>query len=66
MTICKDMDHTEVQFAFRGVTTPMGVATYDNVRVKEIKEQLPTAEQIKAVIDAAESEYYENTLKEKN
>ena len=66
LLICKDMDHTEVQFAFRGVTTPMGVATYDNVRVKEIKEQLPTAEQIKAVIDAAESEYYENTLKEKN
>lgn len=58
LLICKDMDRTEVQLAFQGITTPMGVAKYDNVRIKEIQEQLPSAEQIKAVIDQAEEEFY--------
>ena len=40
LLICKDMDHTEVQLAFQGITTSMGVATYDNVRVKEIQEKV--------------------------
>lgn len=57
LLICKDMDRTEVQLAFQGITTPMGVATYDNVRIREIQEQLPTPEQIKAVIEQAEEEY---------
>ena len=57
LLICKDMDHTEVQLAFQGITTPMGVATYDNVRIREIQEQLPSTEQIKAVIEQAEQEY---------
>ena len=57
LLICKDMDHTEVQLAFQGITTPMGVATYDNVRVKEIQEQLPTPEQIKEIVDLAEQDY---------
>lgn len=60
LLICKGMDHTEVQFAFQGITTPMGVATYDNVRIKEIQEQLPTTEQIKAVIEQAEEEFAMN------
>lgn len=57
LLICKDMDRAEVQLAFQGITTPMGVATYDNVRIREIQEQLPTPEQIKAVIEQAEEEY---------
>lgn len=56
LLICKDMDHTEVQLAFQGVTTPMGVATYDNVKIREIQEYLPTAEQIKQQIELAEAE----------
>lgn len=59
MLICKDMDRTEVQLAFQGITTPMGVATYDNVRIKEIQERLPTAEQIRQQIEIAEEEYKE-------
>lgn len=31
------MNQTEVQWAFRGIETPMGVATYDNVRIKEME-----------------------------
>jgi len=57
LLICKDMDCTEVQLAFQGITTPMGVATYDNVKIKEIQEQLPTAEQIRRQIALAEEEY---------
>ena len=57
LLICKDMDRTEVQLAFQGITTPMGVATYDNVKIKEIQEHLPTAEQIQQQIAFAEEEY---------
>ena len=35
----------------------MGVATYDNVRIKEIQEYLPTAEQIQQQVEIAEEEY---------
>lgn len=57
LLICKDMDRTEVQLAFQGITTPMGVATYDNVKIKEIQEYLPTTEQIQQQIALAEEEY---------
>lgn len=51
------MNRTEVQLAFHGITTPMGVATYDNIQIKEIQEHLPTAEQIQKQIEIAEEEY---------
>ena len=57
LLICKDMDRTEVQLTFQGITTPMGVVTYDNVKIKEIQEYLPTAEQIQQQIKIAEEEY---------
>lgn len=57
LLICKDMDRTEVQLAFQGITTPMGVATYDNVKIKEIQEYLPTTEQIQQQIALAEEEF---------
>lgn len=55
--ICKDKDQTEVQWAFQGIQTPMGVATYDNIKIEEIKKQLPTSEQIQRRIKLAEEEY---------
>ena len=57
LLICKDLDRTEVQLAFQGITTPMGVATYDNVRIREIEKQLPSTEQIKAIMDQAEEDF---------
>lgn len=65
LLICKDMNQTEVQWAFRGIETPMGVATYDNVRIKEIEEQLPSVEAIQARIEQAEEEFRLNIKKEK-
>lgn len=35
LLICSDMDKAEVQWSFRGIDTPMGVATYNNVRIQE-------------------------------
>lgn len=43
LLICSDMDKTEVQWSFRGLSTPIGVATYNNVRIKDM---LPTQEQL--------------------
>ncbi len=40
----------------------MGVATYDNVRLKEIKKHLPTAQQIQEQIEIAEEEYNQTHL----
>ena len=57
LLICKDMDRTEVQLAFQGITTPMGVATYDNVKIKEIQDYLPTTKQFQQQIALAEEEY---------
>lgn len=54
--ICSNKDETEVQYAFRGVQTPMGVASYDNVQVKKIQEQLPSIEELKARIRLLEEE----------
>lgn len=57
LLICKDKNQTEVQWAFQGIQTPMGVASYDNVKLKEIQAQLPTSEQIQQRIEQAAEEY---------
>ena len=46
LLICKSKNSTEVKWAFQGIDTPMGVASYDNIKIKEIEKQLPTTEQI--------------------
>ena len=66
LLICKDMDRTEVQLAFQGITTPMGVATYDNVQIRKIQEQLPTTEQIQEQIKLAEEEFKMNIRRKDN
>ena len=57
LLICRDLDRTEVQLSFQGITTPMGVATYDNIGTKDIIDQMPTQEQINRQIDLAEAEF---------
>lgn len=57
LLICKDMDHTEVQWAFRNVSTPMGVATYSNVQIEDMKAMLPSQEQIAERVRQAEEEF---------
>lgn len=56
LLICKHASATDVQWAFGGIQTPMGVATYTNVREQEARAQLPTVEQIQRQIELTEEE----------
>lgn len=56
LLICSNKDETEVQYAFRGVQTPIGVASYDNVQIKNIEKQLPSVEELKKRIRLLEEE----------
>ena len=41
LLVCSDMDRIDVQWSFKGISTPMGVATYNNIR---FKDALPSQE----------------------
>ena len=41
LLVCSDMDKIDVQWSFKGISTPIGVATYNNIR---IKDALPSQE----------------------
>lgn len=56
LLICSDKDETEVRWAFRGVHTPMGVASYDNVNTVDDSNLLPSAEELQARIKLLEQE----------
>ena len=56
LLICSNKDKTEVQYSFRGVQTPMGVASYDNVQVKMIQDLLPSVEELQKRIRLLEEE----------
>ena len=43
LLVCSDMDKIDVQWSFKGLTTPMGVATYNNLKIKDV---LPSQEQL--------------------
>ena len=43
LLVCSDMNKIDVQWSIKGISTPMGVATYDNIR---IKDALPSHEQL--------------------
>ena len=56
LLICSNKEETEVQYAFRGLHTPIGVASYDNVQIKKIQEQLPSVEELTKRIRLLEEE----------
>lgn len=43
LLVCSDMNKTDVQWSFQGIGTPIGVATYNNIR---IKDALPSQEML--------------------
>ena len=63
LLICSDMNKTEVQWSFRGIETPMGVATYNNIR---IKDALPTQEQLQERMRLLQKELQETKRLMKN
>ena len=56
LLICSSKDKTEVQYSFYGIQTPMGVASYDNVQVKMMKDLLPSIEELQNRIRLLEEE----------
>lgn len=60
LLICSDKDETEVRWAFRGVHTPMGVASYDNVNTINETNLLPSAEELQARIRLVEEKINKN------
>lgn len=55
LLICSDKDETEVRWAFKGIQTPMGVASYDNVQIAS-SNLLPSAEELQARVRLVEEE----------
>lgn len=56
LLVCSDLNKTEVQWSFRGISTPMGVATYNNI---QIKDALPTREQLAERVQLLQKELQE-------
>lgn len=54
LLICKHKDDMTVEWSFRGMDRPLGVAEYEN-EMRRIKEILPSAEDIKANLEAETS-----------
>lgn len=55
LLICSDKDETDVRWAFKGIQTPMGVASNDNVRIS-LSNLLPSAEDLQARVRLVEKE----------
>lgn len=60
LLICSDKDETEVRWAFKGIQTPMGVASYDNVQISSPSTLLPSAEELQARVRLVEEELKAN------
>ncbi len=56
LLICSNLNKADVQWSFRGISTPMGVATYNNIR---IADALPTQEQLKERMELLRHELQE-------
>lgn len=56
LLICSNKKKTDVRYAFKGIQTPIGVASYKNVHIKEIQDQLPTIEELQNRIQLLEEE----------
>lgn len=56
LLICSDKEETEVRWAFKGIQTPMGVASYDNVQIDNPSSLLPSAEELQTRIRLVEEE----------
>lgn len=59
LLICSDKDDTEVRWAFKGIQTPVGVASYDNVQIAS-SNLLPSAEDLQARVRLMEEEFNKN------
>lgn len=59
LLICSDKDETDVRWAFKGVETPLGIASFDNVNVMPTN-LLPSAEELQQRVRLLEEELNKN------
>ena len=62
LLICSDKNETDVRWSFKGIQTPLGVASYDNVQVTPVSDLLPSTEELQARVRMVEDEL--NKIKE--
>ena len=60
LLICSDMNKTEVQWSFEGISSPIRVAAYDNIKIEDIRKQLPSVEELEDRIKMLENEIKQN------
>lgn len=56
LLLCKSKDQTKVEWAFDSIQNPIGVATYEGIK---IKDKLPSVEDLKKRLDMVEQELRE-------
>ena len=56
LLICSDKDETEVRWSFKGIQTPLGVASYSNVHVVDPSKYLPSEEELQERIALIEEQ----------
>ena len=56
LLICSDMNKADVQWSFKGISTPLGVATYNNIRIQDV---LPSQELLKERMELLQKELRE-------
>lgn len=56
MVLCKSKENTVVEYALRGVNTPIGVSTHSLDDMPELKNSLPTVEQLQQELNDAAAE----------
>lgn len=56
LLICSDKNETDVRWAFKGIQTPMGVASYDNVQIASESGLLPSVEELQERLRLVEKE----------
>ena len=56
LLVCSNMNKADVQWSFKGISTPMGVATYNNIK---IKDALPSQEQLAERVQLVQKELKE-------
>lgn len=56
LLVCSNMNRADVQWSFKGINTPMGVATYNNIK---IKDALPSQEQLAERVQLVQKELKE-------
>lgn len=57
LLICSDLNEIEVQWSFESITSPIGIASYSNVKIEEVKKLLPSEQQLMQRVQQLEMQF---------